>query len=95
MRARGNASETPLETAVAGYRTEERDVSFRHARDGQPHIAVSTSTDGSRAGLGLRARRYGVMIRPGALLTPVWVWHELQSPEVCAVTMIRSVTLAV
>jgi hypothetical protein len=27
------------------------------------------------------------VIRPGALLAPVWVWHELQLPFVCMVAM--------
>ena len=33
---------------------------------------------------------YGSVIRPGAPLVPFWVWHELQSPLVCATGMIRS-----
>ena len=38
---------------------------------------------------GMKVARQGDMMRPGAFMSPAWVWHELQAPTVCGLAIAR------
>ena len=37
----------------------------------------------------MKVARQGDMMRPGAFMSPAWVWHELQAPTVCGLAIAR------